>query len=171
MIFLENLDSIIEATYLEDAISGKIGECNIFVNPDNIKFIASKTIIITIPDYSIDKILALVNNGCKVISRVKYDIPQVEFQPYILRLNYHIMWNGKVLTKYESGREILQSGQAEYRDDVLYFPQIYDKSINLVDKEDNLTSLGWALQQVGINVKTDTPFTNLDIIKTGKVVL
>ena len=171
MIYLCSLESIIESVYLEDTLSGRIGECNIFVNPDNIKYITSKTIIITTTDYEEERIKTLVSNGCKVISRVFYDSPDVEFQPYILRLNTNIMWNGKILHDYGSGRNLIDSGLADFSNDVLYFPQIYNPTTETMDKYGNLTSLGWALQQVGVNVKTDTCFTNLDIIKTGKVVL
>jgi hypothetical protein len=54
-------------------------------------------------------------------------------------------------------------------DYVLHFPRIHSRK-GTTDEEGNLTALGWVLQQVGVNIKEDTPFVNLDIIKTGKVV-
>jgi len=171
MIFLNNLEAVIESIYLEDTLSGKIGECNVFVNPESIKYITSKTVIISIPGYDEDKIKTLISNGCKIVSRVFYDNPDIEVQPYILRLNNNIMWNGKTIYSYGGSRNLIDSGLAEYSGDSLYFPKIYDPSAETMDAFGNLTSIGWALQQVGVNIKTNTCFTNLDIIKTGKVVL
>lgn len=174
MIYLSSLESIIESVYLEDSLSGKIGECNVFVNPENIRYLTSKTVIITIPDYDLDKIKTLLDNGCKIISRVYYDIPEIELSPYILRLNYGIMWNGKIIREdYRGTRSLIDTSDVTYDSDTetLYFPQIYNESAIVKDNWGNLTSLGWALQQVGVNIKEDTPFVNLDIIKTGKVVL
>lgn len=174
MIYLSSLEAIIESVYLEDSLSGKVGECNVFVNPDNVKYIVSKTIIITTPDYDQDKVKALKDNGCKVISRIYYDKPEVEVSPYILRVNFGIMWNGKIIKdSYQGGNALVDSGDVVYdsEEEILYFPQIYDEKVISVDPYGNLTGMGWALQQVGVNIKTDTPFTNLDILKTGKVVL
>ena len=174
MIYLNSLEAIIESVYLEDSLSGKIGECNVFVNPDNIKYITSKTIIISIPDYDTEKIKELLGNGCKIISRVYYDMPEIEISPYILRVNFGMMWNGKVIKEsYQGSRNLIDTNSVEYdsESETLYFPQIYNPAIVATDRWDNLTSMGWALQQVGVNVKTDTPFINLDILKTGKMVL
>ena len=73
MIYLDSLESIIESVYLEDSLSGKVGECNVFVNPGSIKYLTSKTVVITVNDYGADKISSLLDNGCKVISRVYSD--------------------------------------------------------------------------------------------------
>jgi hypothetical protein len=54
----------------------------------------------------------------------------------------------------------------EYR---LYFPKLQEVGA-VMDDYGNLTSLGWVLQQVGVNIKTDTPFKDMDVIKSGKVV-
>jgi len=174
MIFLDSLEAIIESIYLEDSLSAKIGECNVFVNPDNIKYLTSKTVIITNTGYDLEKVKTLKENGCKVISRVYYDTPEIEICPYILRINYGLMWNGRVLKEeYQDGKGLIDSGYVEYdnENEVLYFPQIYSSKVISKDEWENLTAIGWALQQAGVNIKTDTPFTNLDILKTGKVVL
>lgn len=174
MIFLDSLEAIIESIYLEDSLSAKIGECNVFVNPDNIKYLTSKTIIISIPSYDQEKIKILKDNGCKVISRVYYDTPEIEICPYILRINNGLMWNGKVIKdEYQDSRWLIDSGSIEYDNDneILYFPQIYSDKVIPTDNWENLTAIGWALQQAGVNIKTNTPFVNLDILKTGKVVL
>jgi hypothetical protein len=174
MIYLSSLEAIIESIYLEDSLSGKIGECNVFVNPDNVKYITSKTIIISVPDYDVEKIKELLRNGCKIISRVYYDMPEIEISPYILRVNFGMMWNGKIIKdSYQGSRNLIDTNSVEYNNELetLYFPQIYSSDIKATDQFGNLTSLGWALQQVGVNVKTNTPFVNLDILKTGKVEL
>ena len=57
-------------------------------------------------------------------------------------------------------------------DYMLYFPKINSiKAGNLkaMDAFGNLTAAGWASQQVGINLVKGSVFSNLDIIKTGKV--
>lgn len=171
MIYLNALDSIIEAVYLEDSLSSKLGECKVLVNPENIKYITNRTIILSGIGYEEDKIDELLKNGCKVISRVYYNNPGVEVCPYILRINEKLVWNGKSILEYPGQRELLNSGDCEYKDGVLYFPRLYDPSLVLCDKYGNLTSLGWALQQVGMNIKKDTEFINLDLIKTGKISL
>jgi len=174
MIYLSSLEAIIESIYLEDSLSGKIGECNVFVNPDNVKYITSKTIIISVPDYDVEKIKELLENGCKVISRVYYDLPEIEINPYILRVNFGMMWNGKIIKEsYQGSRNLIDTDSVKYDNETetLYFPQIYNPAVKATDQFENLTSLGWALQQVGVNVKTDTPFINLDILKTGKIEL
>jgi hypothetical protein len=174
MIYLSSLESIIESVYLEDSLSGKVGECNVFVNPDNVKYITAKTIIISVPDYDIEKIKELLGNGCKIISRVYYDLPEIEICPYILRVNFGMMWNGKIIKEsYQGSRNLIDTNSVEYdsETETLYFPQIYNPAVKVTDQFENLTSLGWALQQVGVNVKTNTPFVNLDILKTGKIEL
>ena len=174
MIYLSSLGAIIESIYLEDSLSGKVGECNVFVNPDNVKYIVSKTIILSTPNYDPEKIKILKDNGCKIISRVCYDIDGIEMSPYILRINFGIMWNGKIIKEsYQDENVLIDSGDVLYdsENETLYFPQIYNEKVISTDPYGNLTGMGWALQQVGVNIKTDTPFTNLDILKTGKVVL
>lgn len=166
MIYLNTIEAIIESIYLEDSLSGKLGECKVFINPADIKYLTGRVAIISTPQYPADKIKTLLDNGCKVLSRVKCDIEGVEFQPYIMRLNYGIMWNGKTTT---DGSDLLGRGMAEYTSGILYFPKIYDPDLCVSDSDGNLTSYGWALQQVGVNIKPDTPFCNLDLLKTGKI--
>ena len=132
MIYFEGLESIIECIYLEDSISSRPNTCDIFVNPENITYMMGRTVIINSCEYPEDNIRTLVNNRCRVISRVYFGVPGIEVRPYILKLNDRIIWK--------------------------------------VDDYGNLSCLGWVLQQVGINVKTDTPFVNLDVIKTQKYI-
>lgn len=172
MIFLNGIESIIESTYLNETISTKIGSCNIFVNPKNIKFLARKTVIINIVDYPEENILQLLNNECKVISRIKYNIEGIDFEPYILKINSSVFWNGDIIEQPEELNDILEDDLCSYDMDrnILRFPKLTNIK-NIKDEENNLSCIGWTLQQVGINIVLDTPFINLDIIKTGKVVL
>ena len=41
----------------------------------------------------------------------------------------------------------------------------------LIDTKGNLTTLGWLLQQVGINVDQETKYKDLDLIKTKKLLI
>jgi len=174
MIYYEGLESIIECIYLSENINNKTSLCDIYVNPENIKFLTGKIIIINSCEYPEDNIKQLIDNGCHVISRVYFDIPEIEIQPYILKLNFNVMWNGKLIDKFSNLDELFEDEDCRFSIDdyKLYFPQINTNNINtkLLDSYGNLTSLGWVLQQVGVNVKIDTPFSNLDVLKTGKVI-
>ena len=174
MIYFSGLDSIIESIYLSDSLDNRVGSCEVFINPDNVKYIIGKTVIISICDYPDSKLDILSKNGCHIISRVYSPREDVEVQPYILRLNFSVMWNGRTLESCDSIDSLLDKDNCTYDLDtnVLYFPKI-DKlsdSLKAKDEYENLTVVGWVLQQVGINIKPTTVFNNLDIIKTGKVV-
>lgn len=176
MIHLEGLDSIIESVYLSEGLSNKLGVSNIFVNPDNIKYIANKLVIISDTNYPVENVDILLNNNNKIISRIFIDNEQVEVQPYIIRINDRIMWNGRRLNEVSDLDDLLLQGQCDYEEKkgTLYFPQIFlegeENSKRLMDSFGNLTCLGWALHQVGVNLK-ESPFMNLDLLKTGKVVI
>ena len=171
MIYFEGLESIIECIYLGESINNRPQVCNIFVNPENIKYLMGKIVIINTTEYPKENIDTLVENGCKVISRVYFDNTGIEVQPYILKLNDHIAWNGRSIEKFSDLSELLENDYCtfdlnEYR---LYFPKLQEVGA-VMDDYGNLTSLGWVLQQVGVNIKTDTPFKDMDVIKSGKIV-
>lgn len=172
MIFINGIESIIESTYLNEIISTKISSCNIFVNPKNIKFLARKIVIINITNYQEEYIKQLLDNECKVISRVKYDFKDVEFEPYILKINSNVFWNGDTIKQPEELNDILEDDLCYYdiNNNILRFPKLTDLK-NVIDKEGNLSCIGWTMQQIGINLKTNTPFVNLDILKTKKIIL
>lgn len=176
MIYLNGLDSIIESVYLGERLSPKLGLSTIFINPDEIKYLTNKLVILTKEHYSEDYINLLISNRNKIISRVYNKNSQIEVQPYIVRYNDNIMWNGRVLEdNFNNLDEIMIQGYADYdeKEGKLYFPKIRIDSTNikLMDKFNNLTCLGWALHQVGINLKNNTPFINLDYLKLQKAVL
>ena len=54
MIYLEGLESIVECIYLNDELDNKISSCDVFVNPESIKYLTGKTIIINM--YKSEKI-------------------------------------------------------------------------------------------------------------------
>jgi hypothetical protein len=177
MVYLSGLDSIIESIYLDDLLSNQMGRSQIFVNPDQIKYITNKTIIISKNGYSLDDVNRLVDNGNKVISRIFFDTDKVEIQPYIIRVNNKIQFNGRYVDEDKIGKidDIMLKGYCEFdeTEHCLYFPKInmFDKNSDLyMDSYNNLTSYGWALQQVGINLKK-CPFVDLDVIKLKKVIM
>lgn len=177
MIYFEGLNSIIESVYLEEPLGNKLSSCKVFINPENITYLVGKTIIINKVSYPAEKIDTLLRNNCKIISRVWLDSDRVEIQPYILRINFNVMWNGRDIDDPEGNLilRLFEKDLCNYSLDeqVLYFPRvnISHSSDLIIDSYGNLTGLGWALQQVGENIKTDTPFCNLDLIKSKKVVL
>lgn len=177
MVYLSGLDSIIESIYLGDLLSTQIGKSQIFINPDQINYMTNKTVIITKNGYSLDYVNKLVDNGNKVISRIFFNTDKVEIQPYIIRINEKVQFNARYIDEdvIEKIDDILIKGYGEYDESEhkLYFPKINiidPKSELYMDQYNNLTGLGWALQQVGINLK-DCPFVNLDVIKLKKVVI
>ena len=172
MIYLEGLDSVIESIYLGEELSNKVGNCNIFVNPENIKYIVGKIVIINSCEYPEEQIQQLLENKCHIISRVSRDNPGVEVRPYILRICPQVMWNGRVIEEPMTLNNILECGFCEFDTDEfkLYFPKFYRCSDHTPQDEfGNLSALGWVLQQVGINIDTKTPLTDLDLIKTRKL--
>lgn len=173
MIYLEGLSSIIECIYLGDSLNNRSNSCDVYINPEAVKYLTGRTIVINTTDYPEDKIDTLVRNGCHVISRVYIDNPDIEVRPYILKLNFDIQWNGKVITTPRTINSIFEEGNCEFDIDnyILYFPKIKNPEIAVTDKYGNLTALGWALQQVGENIKSDSPFCNQDLIKTEKILL
>lgn len=177
MVYLSGLDSIIESIYLSDLLSTTIGKAQIFINPDQIKYVTNKTIIITKNGYSLDYIKKLVDNGNKVISRVFFNTDIIEIQPYIIRVNDKVQFNGRYINEEDIEKidDLLVKGYGEYDETEhrLYLPKINitdPTSPSYVDRYNNLTGLGWALQQVGVNLKPG-PFENLDVLKLKKVVI
>lgn len=174
MIYFEGLESIIECLYLEESINNRPNNCNIFVNPENIKYLMGKIVIINSCEYPEDNIKILVENGCHVISRIYVDIPGVEIRPYILKLSDRVYWNGRVMEKFADFSELIEEDLCTFdaKNYKLYFPKLYGITAEnrVEDDYGNLSCLGWVLQQVGINVKSesDTIFTNIDVLKTGK---
>ena len=172
MILFEGLESIVESVYLSESLCDKTGSPGtVFVNPENTKYIIGRTVIINTTDYPQDSIKNLLNNNCKVISRVNTGVPGAEVHPYITRLNFYVMWNGRILNDLSELNWDDGVCNFSLKDYILYFPKIKVKESDpaIMDAEGNLTFLGWVLHQVGVNLDSRTPFVNLDVIKTKKV--
>ena len=172
MIYLDGLDSIIECMYLDDSINDRSTSCDVFINPDSIKYLTGKIVVINSCEYPESKLKTLIENRNKVISRVKFpDMEGISLNPYILKINKNIYWNGKILETWnkDSIWENLEFDMSSYK---IYFPKLkpVENEVKLLDCDGNLSGLGWILQQVGINIIEDTPFKDLDIIKTGKII-
>lgn len=165
MVYFSDLNSVIESIYLSENICDKIGSCNIFVNPDNITYLVRKVVIINKLDYPDKNIDSLLKNNCEIISRIKLNRDDVKFHPYIIYPNFSIIWNGDTVDLMS---DVITNCNFDIENMKLYFPKIKVDTMR-VDEEGNLTALGWALQQVGINIKKDTPFVDLDVIKTKKL--
>lgn len=165
MVYFTDIYSVIESIYLEEPIKEKVGPCNIFINPDSTSYIVGKVVIINKLDYPDEKIDALLSNRCEVITRVCTDRTDIKFQPYIIYPNFNIMWNGDTI---ELVSDLLRNCSFDKDRQKLLFPKI-KVDISRVDEEGNLTALGWALHQVGLNIIKDTKFKDLDVIKTKKM--
>ena len=181
MIYFDkiSLPVIVEAVYLEEEFDTSVSS-NIHINPENPTYLIGKTVIINTPNYSIEKINILKKNRCKIISRVNIfsdSNNSIEISPYILRPCFNVLWNGQEI-EINDWDNFLEEGCGDswlfklpqYE---LYFPKIIGgKCIETepcTDGGGNLTWLGWLLQQVGVNIREDTVFLDLDLLKTKKM--
>lgn len=167
---LEGFESVIEGAYLEETLTPKRGTAKVFFEPINETYVINSTIILGTGSYPISKIEELLKNQCKIISRIK--VPEgfedsIEFSPYQIRVCPTIMWNGETLDSLPSSEFFNENFRYNEEDKVVYIPKILNGPF--LDEDGNLTTLGWAQQQVGNNVRKDTPFLDLDLIKTEKV--
>lgn len=179
MIYFESdLAPVIESIYLGENISDRLGSCNILVNPIHLDYMFGKTVIINDPDYLWVNAIKLRDQGCKIISRIKTGVEGISFQPYIMRINMSLMWNGEVLDMTDKNKSMSSILESLIKDEdqkfkydiekkILYFPKIKTVS-GTKDLFGNLSILGWALHQVGEN-QIVSRFSNLDIIKSKKV--
>lgn len=175
-----DLDSFIEATYLGVPVASKGIERHVYVNPQNFRYLFGKVVIINDPTYSQENINWMVHNGIKVISRLS-SFSLCEVEPYLMRIEFKVMWNGDIL-KYSKGQKysdlfdlMKTSGEIEAADTgkpmKVFLPKIIDiPNEMLFDEGKNLTCLGWAMHQVGINVRSDILYQDLDVLKTKKVI-
>ena len=179
MIYFEGLDSVIESIYLDDELGNKVGECSVFINPENTRYLIGKVVIVNSLSYPSSKVIELLDNRNTIVRRVKPEDAELEkgviLQPYILRYNDKNQYSGKEVYK-ATGLENLDILRdycsLDSETGVLYFPKLYGLEYErTVDREGNLSSLGWALQEIGVNIKTDTPFRNLDVLKLKKIEL
>ena len=181
--FATDFSSIIESIYLNERVSSSLSRSNIIVNPVKLDYLFGKTIVINDPNYDWSNVTALSQQRCKIISRLDVSFPNITINPYIVRVNTNIMWNGEELDL--SDRDDLSNmsdilnylldeecSGSRFRYDEnqcsLYFPKLKLKSEESIkDSSGNLTALGWALHQVGVN-QVDK-FIDMDLLKTKKV--
>ena len=164
MVLLTGLDSIIESLYLDERLTEHSRDGNILVNPVSISYVINKVIIINHKYYPIDNIKILLNNRNKVITRVNYEVDGVKYDPYLLRINDSIRISNEKINIINENSYML----VEHKFDGvnLYYP----KPISFYDHylSGDLTVLGYLMYQLGCDisdVKDDTIFSNLDIIK------
>lgn len=175
MILLDTLESLLEGIYLGEGFADKVGQANILVNPtSHLEYIIGKTIIINMPGYNPSFLKILQSNRNNIISRVyRKDISQ--YNPYITRVNFGIMWNGRIMKAEKrnvldwlweiNGFDVDNPGEPK----AVYFPKVIDVKNNILyDEKNHLTCLGWVLHQVGMNLDKNTRFFDLDVIKTKK---
>lgn len=181
------LDSIIEGIYLGLEFSPNLPVDGYCVIPNKKEkpgmYHNNKKVIITRSNCCSKEVLDFItdpDNSNIVFSRItgfSEMYPRIKFLPYILVPNFNIVWNGLEVTELEFLEEvedykcIYNWGNIRFYEDknILSLPKIINPSKELVmDSEGNLTSIGWAMQQVGLNIRTDTIFKDLDILKTKK---
>lgn len=181
------LDSIIEGIYLGLDFNLNLPANGYCVIPNKKErsgvYHNNKKIIITRHNCCSKNVLDFIadpENHNLIFSRVvgfSEIYPNIKFVPYILVPNFNIIWNGLEITEEEFLKEVEEFvciynwGHIRFYEDknILSLPKIINPSKELVmDKEGNLTSIGWAMQQIGLNIKTDTIFKDLDILKTKK---
>ena len=175
MIYCGNCSppEISEVIYLEEEFDVSVSS-NIHVNPDNPTYVIGKIVIINSLLYPVENIRILQENRCKIISRISIpEVEDLEVAPYILRPCFDIMWNGKEVKDpkenwLDSDKNFWEFIVPDYK---LYFPKVITPTYPepLKDEGDNFTWLGWLLQQVGQNIKEDTVFLDLDLMKTKKM--
>lgn len=163
MVLNDSVSAIVEAVYLSESLTGQTGKANIQVNPsESITYLVGKTIIISDPNYPEKKVKSLVENGNHVLLRVP--IGNYPVTPYILRVDFGVMWNGQVIDDIEELEESILVILNKYQQPELYFPKIKGYK----GDSEHLSWLGWALHQVGQNIKEGTRFKDLDLLKLKK---
>lgn len=172
------IDSFLEATYLGVPVSARGEERFIYVNPSAYHYLHGNVVIITNPDYPKETIKWLLKEGIKVIFRNTNEFSDPD--PYILRIEFGIMWNGDILScpKGASFTEVLNFLKKNCEVEPvntglpmkMFVPKIYEiPKEYLLDTSGNLTILGWAMHQVGINMGNQFVYQDLDLYKTGKI--
>lgn len=154
MIRFDGIASILESIYLSEDLTTKLQNITIEVNPESLKFLSGRLVIINSRDYvlSTDR-----GYGNTIISRVSSDDPGVIYVPYIPRILPKVRWSGMTVSSKEEAIESFY-----YDSGYLYFPKIHGY---FSESADNLDYLGYLQYQVGYNFYEDSPFRDLDILK------
>lgn len=161
VLFGVGLDSITESLYLDVPMTENIRAYNIIVNPENPTYIIRKTVIINSHEYPVKNIPKLLENECRIISRIYLgERDDIEYCPYFLRLIPEIVWNGEI----EDISDIFSSWS--YYSGNLHFPKTNSKEI-WKGKRGESDFLGFLLHQVGVHVFPG-PYQDLDLVKINK---
>ena len=153
MIRFDGIQSILESIYLSEELTTKLQGISIEVNPETLKFLSGKTVIINSRDYVLGTERGYANT---IISRVS-EGPGIIYVPYLPRVLPKIRWSGMIVGTRE---EALES--YFYDSGYLYFPKIQGY---FSESQDNLDFLGYIQYQIGYNFYEDSPFKDLDILK------
>lgn len=182
MLYLDECENnslycIIESIYLGEKLSDRLSNSRILVNPDRVNYISGKTIIINKLSYSLERCDILYANNCTIISRVPLSRDYIKYQPYQIRPDFSIMWNGVSLDVTDKSLneiiELLENNVIldfqEYSS--LYFPKLIGMSDCLLRDSisSSLTAFGWLMHQVGINTDSESKFQDMDLLKTKKM--
>ena len=151
MIRFDGIPSILESLYLSVDLTAKLQGITIEVNPENLKFLSGKLVIINSREYVLGPERGYGNT---FISRIS-EAPGVKYVPYIPRVIPKILWSGMTVN---SPKEALES--YVFDSGFLYFPRIS----GYTETSDNLDFLGYLQYQIGYNYY-DSPFRDLDLLK------
>lgn len=181
MIFSGSLASVLEAIYLKEPVTSSFKKAQIAVNPKNLDYFIGKVIIFNRQPNDLEVVRLAVRHFKTVIARVKFmdeSLNQaVTFQPYITRIDSDLTWDGQTI-RYDGEEDIdslfcdIPENGMEVGDGLpeISIPKVLGLPQSaLYDPIGNLTCLGWALHQVGVNLDPKARYRDLDLIKTWKV--
>lgn len=172
------ISRLIELVYLQDRFSDSIAKSNILINPDKADYIYGKLIIFNLQErINHDLVSTLLSHGCKIISRIPVNgEPDINYQPYILRVDKNVMWNGEILDRTEYDNDTHENilgilGKTEkYKLDLVHGQNIFYSSKILINKNEDhnyIDVLDWLLIQTGLGEKE---YSDFDLVKSGKFI-
>lgn len=154
-IFGLDLPSILESLYLNLPITELPRDYTISINPEKVSYVIRKTIIINDHNYPLEHLKILLDNGCRIISRIKLDLDlNYEYSPYLFRYCPRILWNGEFGDSWSYNNRILYAAKPPLEN-------IWRGSLGETDY------LGFIAHQVGVNIYPG-PYQDLDLVKTKK---
>ena len=172
------ISRLIELVYLQDRFSDSIAKSNILINPDKADYIYGKLIIFNLQErINHNLVSTLLSHGCKIISRIPVNgEPDINYQPYILRVDKNVMWNGEILDRTEYDNDTHENilgilGKTEkYKLDLVHGQNIFYSSKILINKNEDhnyIDVLDWLLIQTGLGEKE---YSDFDLVKSGKFI-
>lgn len=172
------ISRLIELVYLQDRFSDSIAKSNILINPDKADYIYGKLIIFNLQErINHDLVSTLLSHGCKIISRIPVNgEPDINYQPYILRVDKNVMWNGEILDRTEYDNDTHENilgilGKTEkYKLDLVHGQNIFYSPKILINKNEDhnyIDVLDWLLIQTGLGEKE---YSDFDLVKSGKFI-